>query len=169
MIANNYPETVVPIIPATQQCRIVDHEGRCTIEVKASDPILGYEAAQQHGWQKTNINIVGLPPPAPILPPELNLQVRCLETPAREEAGWAVLTDGTTDEPAHWTKKTGSAVKDILGGMGLHPPNKIKGLLERKPWMMVSLPFQPEYPKGRMWNANAPQLMYPADVHASRP
>jgi phage/plasmid-associated DNA primase len=37
---------------------------------------------------------------------------------------------------------------------------QLMGWAEKRPWKLVSLPFQPEYPGNRQWNRNATQLAF---------
>lgn len=82
--------------------------------------------------------------------------VRHIVTTNRDDAGWVIQTEG------RWGLERLEHVREVLSSMGLHP-QEIKGVLGksiRNPWELVTLPFQPEYPGGRRWNRNAPQLRY---------
>lgn len=93
--------------------------------------------------------------------------IRCLTTPQNQPAGWAAKT-----ETGLWAYKTGGSIKTILQYMGHPKPEaeQLMGRAEYRPWKMVSLPFQPEYPGNRLWNLHAPQLAYtPAMEPGSHP
>jgi len=84
--------------------------------------------------------------------------IRCLETPDSHSAGWAVKKlDG------EWGRRMAGSVKTVLQDLGHAKPEaeQIMGRYERNSWKLVSEPFQPEYPRGRHWNLNAPQYKYP--------
>jgi hypothetical protein len=83
--------------------------------------------------------------------------IRCLETSDGQPAGWA-----TKKADGEWTRKPSGEIKMILQDMGHAKPEaeQIMGRYARNPWKLVSLPFQPEYPRGRCWNLNAPQYRY---------
>lgn len=83
--------------------------------------------------------------------------IRCLETLDGHPAGWAAKkADGG------WTRKPSGEIKMILQHKGHSKPEaeQIMGQYASNPWKMVSLPFQPEYPRGRCWNLGAPQYRF---------
>jgi len=88
---------------------------------------------------------------------DLDSHIRCLITPQNQPAGWCAMTDH-----AGWVFKTASSIKTLLQFMGNPKPEaeQLMGRAEYRPWKMVSLPFQPEYPGDRIWNLNAPQLAF---------
>lgn len=81
--------------------------------------------------------------------------IRCLETPSRQPAGWALCKDDHS-----WTFKSSTAIKTALQSVGRSKSQAevIMGHAERRPWMLVTQPFDPEYPGNRRWNRAAPQL-----------
>lgn len=93
--------------------------------------------------------------------------IRCLESPDNKPAGWAIQKEDKT-----WTLKNSSSVKMVLQQFGHAKPEaeQLMGLAERRPWMRVALPFQPEYPGNRQWNLHAPQLRFdPSPRDAGEP
>ncbi len=60
-----------------------------------------------------------------------------------------------------------SSPKDVLQSHGFSKSDaEIQmGLLKLAPWDVVKIPFQPEYPGNRVWNRNAPQLVYKPQPH----
>jgi hypothetical protein len=83
--------------------------------------------------------------------------LRCLETIAGESAGWSLQK-----RDQEWTKKPASEVKMHLQFLGHSKPEaeEIMGGLSARPWKLVMLPFQPEYPGNRQWNYKAPQYRF---------
>lgn len=83
--------------------------------------------------------------------------IRCLETTSGEPAGWsAQKADGD------YTRKNAGSIKMMLQELGHPKPEaeQIMGRAEFRPWKLVMMPFQPEYPGNRQWNLGAPQLRY---------
>ncbi len=83
--------------------------------------------------------------------------IRCLTTPDNKPSGWATVT-----EKGDWVRKGSGSIKTILQYMGHAKPEaeQIMGRCEFRPWKLVCLPFEPEYPGDRQWNLNAPQLAF---------
>jgi hypothetical protein len=81
--------------------------------------------------------------------------IRHLITATNEDSGWAVHSDGWRLEPL-------SHVKAVLAAQGLkaNDVTSVIGNSVLKPWKLVNLPFQPEYPGDREWNLGAAQLKY---------
>ena len=75
---------------------------------------------------------------------------------SKEYAGWVLFKDGD------WYREQSANVKMLLQSKGLGKPEaeSIMGEAVGKSWMLVNLPFQREYPGGRQWNMEAPQLKY---------
>jgi hypothetical protein len=101
---------------------------------------------------------------APIEPEVGNFDnlVRHLVTQSKDDAGWAICTNnGWAMEPLRHTQLA-------MAGQGYDTKeiNNILGNGIMRNWTIVNLPFQPEYPGGRIWNKNATQLRFqpsPAD------
>ncbi len=74
-----------------------------------------------------------------------------------EDAGWVAQAEG------RWVQEPLSHIKLILKAMGLNDDDvqKTCGASVRKPWTLVTQPFQPEYPGDRIWNRNSPQFKFP--------
>ena len=82
--------------------------------------------------------------------------VRHLVTVDWGDYGW-VLKSGTS-----WHDEPITHVKVALESLGLMPKD-LKGIVGGsvfKPWRIVTLPFQPEYPGDRQWNRNAVQMKF---------
>lgn len=75
-------------------------------------------------------------------------------TSSFEDAGWIVKSAG------RWVQEPIQHAKLALGVLGYGPKEQmiILGMAINRPWTLVSLPFQPEYPGDRMWNRNAAQF-----------
>lgn len=81
-------------------------------------------------------------------------QVRHIISASHDDAGWVIRSDNEwTTEPikhVHLALKTnGYSSKDA---------EMIEGTAVSRPWKIVNLPFQPEYPGDRQWNKNAAQF-----------
>lgn len=61
-----------------------------------------------------------------------------------------------------WVTQPAENARLILAAQGHKPADStfILGNCVTQPWKMVTKPFQPEYPGGREWNVNAPQLRH---------
>lgn len=83
--------------------------------------------------------------------------IRCLETRDGQPAGWALRKPDQK-----WTRKQMAEIKIILQHRGHPKPEaeQIMGCYAENPWTLVTEPFQPEYPRGRCWNLNAPQYRF---------
>jgi hypothetical protein len=85
-------------------------------------------------------------------------RLRTLVTPQAESAGWFVqATNGK------WNRRAMGECKNWLQNQGLAKTEaeEVLGGCVNKPWELVNLPFQDEYPGGRRWNYNSPQFKYP--------
>ena len=82
--------------------------------------------------------------------------VRHLVSGTQEDCGWVLRADGS------WITEPKTNIADALASTGLTPKEarNIVGSSIFKPWKIVNLPFQPEYPGDRCWNQNAAQLRY---------
>ena len=143
----------------------LDKSGRLTmqIEKKSGDDLSWNESRKT--WSKTFDVIPDSQQSAVTL--DYDNLIRCLETVGAEPAGWSIKKlDGT------WTKKTSSSVKMVLQQLGHKKleAEELMGYAEMRPWKLVMLPFQPEYPGNRQWNLGAPQLRFePGDRDDSHP
>lgn len=88
--------------------------------------------------------------------------VRSLVSPAGERIGWVTRSlDGT------WVRGPKDDAKSVLLSIGntRADVDQILGSAALKHWMVVTLPFRPEYPGNRQWNRDAAQLRYePAEL-----
>jgi hypothetical protein len=83
--------------------------------------------------------------------------VRALVSPDGKRAGWSARTfDGA------WVEQPKDDIKSTLIYHGRAKPEVeiIVGSACVKPWRLVKIPFQPEYPGNRQWNRGAPQYRH---------
>ena len=85
---------------------------------------------------------------------ELDDKFRCLKTEKQFDC-W-VLKDETED----WITHPKENIKSALVSSGFTKPEPILGTAIFRNWKVVTMPFAPEYPGGRVWNRNAPQFVY---------
>ncbi len=88
--------------------------------------------------------------------------VRALVSPAGKRAGWVARAWN-----GDWIEQPKDDIKSTLTYHGRSRPEVevILGSACVKPWKLVSLPFQPEYPGDRQWNRDATQFRYqPAEL-----
>ncbi len=129
------------------------------------------KAMRDHGWHaegkqaksKRWVQVFKLPAPkrsASTAPDDsverFEAYIRSLKSPDGKDAGWRLR-----DADAHWVERDRTAAKDMLLNMGV--PSKVTGAyiarLQHRNWTLENLPFQPEFPGGRVWNIGA-QLAY---------
>lgn len=82
--------------------------------------------------------------------------IRHLVTPDSIDCGWMLKAEG------QWIDEPFTHIKAALDSMGYSGDEKknIIGSNLFKPWRIVNLPFQSEYPGDRQWNRNAAQLRH---------
>jgi hypothetical protein len=82
--------------------------------------------------------------------------VRHMVTSQDENAGWGVKRDGM------WGVEPLTHIRAVLTSLGynLKDSTGIIGGAIFKPWKLVNIPFEPEYPGDRQWNRNAAQLRF---------
>lgn len=86
--------------------------------------------------------------------------VRHPVTSAGEDAGWVLkVNEVWNGEPLTHVR---TALESDASSLGLTPKQckMVLGGSILKPWRLVNLPFQPEYPGDRTWNRGAAQLRY---------
>ncbi len=92
---------------------------------------------------------------------EYDRLVRCLKTPANQDAGWV------TKEASDWVHRPASTVKMMLQKLG-HAKEEAEAIMGGagwESWKVVNLPFREEYPGGRQWNMDAAQFRFkPAEL-----
>lgn len=90
---------------------------------------------------------------------------RSLVTPQNEHFGWALKTErGWVVHRAYG--ECSAAVTQRFG----KDSNDVKADMSTSPWRLAHMPFQKEYPGGRDWNKDAPQLAFePSSVAGSHP
>lgn len=95
---------------------------------------------------------------------ECDKLIRALVSPEGKRAGWvARATEGD------WIDQPKDDIKSALAYHGKTKPeiDTIVGSACVKPWRLISVPFQPEYPGGRHWNRRAIQYLHaPAETDA---
>lgn len=72
------------------------------------------------------------------------------------EAGWYFYTRGM------WIEESIGNIKQALMASGVNSKNttELMGQCVLHPWILISQPFQPEYPGNRIWNRRSPQINY---------
>lgn len=82
--------------------------------------------------------------------------VRHLVTETNSNYGWVVKSDGK------WREEPLNHVKHYLTSLGMKggESNTIIGAGIHRPWTIVNVPFQQEYPGDRRWNKTKAQLQY---------
>ena len=89
--------------------------------------------------------------------------LRSMRSPAGEVNGWMYRI-----EQGDWSSGSTSTVKMVLQGKGQSKPEAeiIMGKCAVNPWKTITQPFKEEYPGGRQWNQDAPQLCHiPAQLN----
>jgi hypothetical protein len=82
--------------------------------------------------------------------------LRHVVSSAGDNAGWFLNCEN------RWNSEPLEHIKRALASLGL-PHGEISQIVGAnifKPWYLVNLPFQPEYPGDRRWNRDSPQLLY---------
>lgn len=81
---------------------------------------------------------------------------RKLISPSGGDAGWVLKNQD------RWAVCKKDDIKNRLESIGVSKGdiNSLLGNALYKPWKLVNLPFQEEYPGGRQWNLNAAQFVY---------
>jgi hypothetical protein len=70
------------------------------------------------------------------------------------------------DDQKEWIQHPRENIKSFLFSEGYAKPDPILGSAVFKSWKVITDPFKPEYPGGRIWNRNAAQFMYdPVDLN----
>ncbi|GMU26143.1 MAG: hypothetical protein AMXMBFR16_10480 [Candidatus Uhrbacteria bacterium] len=84
----------------------------------------------------------------------LDKAVRYLKTPTNVDAGWACNLGGG------WVNHNAQNARIALRSNYDKMTEHVLSDIFNNPWVLVNLPFQPEYPGGRKWNRDAAQLKY---------
>lgn len=139
-------------------------DGRLIVEVKRekkADPenIPGWDNTKA-GWWRRLVNVQVEADEKEIDFDKFDKVIRSLITPAGDRAGWI---HRSMNQDGKWVRCPKDDCRSILLAMGQGKPEaeQVLGLCAIKPWMIVNLPFQPEYPGGRKWNKDAVQYKYP--------
>jgi hypothetical protein len=85
---------------------------------------------------------------------EFDKLIRTLVTPNNQGAGWLIK-----NQEATWNERSKDDARSVLATMGV-PKAELDSTLGAaclRPWKLVTIPFQPEYPGNRQWNRNAAQ------------
>lgn|GEM_PF-1125720 len=88
---------------------------------------------------------------------ELDNKIRCLKLCGDTERfdDWVIR-----DEGSKWVIQPRENVRSFLVAEGFDKPDPLLGQAVYKPWEIVNLPFQPEYPGGRRWNRDGIQFAF---------
>jgi len=139
-------------------------DGRIVVTIKRNkdEEVPGWLGEKNKLTRVLNVKIASKPQ----ADPEYDKLIRALVSPDKERAGWS----GKTDDG--WIGQSKDDIKSSLLYHGKAKPeiDLIVGAACVKPWKLVSLPFQPEYPGGRLWNKNAVQYLHPpAETNGPHP
>jgi hypothetical protein len=129
-------------------------DGRLGIEM---DAIKGEETPPGFSKQgRRFIKILGKVEEGKQEPIDADEVIRVVVTAKGENAGHCLNTQG------QWQFHPASSCKRALQFLGhsKDAADRVLGAATMNNWQLVTLPFQPEYPGGRRWNRNAPQLRY---------
>lgn len=144
-------------------------DGYLVVEVKQVDNEAkpGPRWAAEKGWwsRVTNVKTEQRKDEADYA--EYDNIVRQLVTPNGNDAGWKMRT-----VEGFWQNFQTDKVKMFLQSLGNTEAEakNILGVSIRKPWQLVNLPFQAEYPGSRQWNVDAAQYAFePAKLDDDEP
>lgn len=94
-----------------------------------------------------------------------NFTVGDISTASGTLAGWVVREE--KEGGGGWLEVKESNVKSSLKAREIPNGEAMMGMALNCPWLLVTEPFRPEFPGGRVWNRNAPQFRFqPADLEA---
>lgn len=88
--------------------------------------------------------------------------VRAMKGPMGQVSGWVIK-----DSHNEWAEGKKDDVRVVLRSLDIAPNqiDKILGVSFLNNWKLANIPFAEEFPGGRIWNKDAPQLKYqPAEV-----
>lgn len=138
-------------------------DGRLIVEIKRekkADPenIPGWDGTKP-GWWRRLVNVQVEADEKQIDFDKFDKVIRAVITPNGDRDGWI---HRSTHREGEWVRCPKDDCRSILLAMGQGKPEaeQILGLCAINPWMIVSLPFQPEYPGGRKWNKCAVQYLF---------
>lgn len=82
--------------------------------------------------------------------------IRSVKSQDGQDAGWRLL-----DADGDWVERDRTAAKDMLLNLGVASKDtgSLIARLQHRNWTLQNMPFQPEFPGGRVWNIGA-QLAY---------
>jgi len=135
-------------------------DGRLIMRVKKekdeAKPADGWAKIRGDWWEKV-FGVKTDPTEDQLGVAEFDDRLRTLVTPQAESAGWFVQASNHK-----WQRRALGECKNWLQhhGMGKTEAEEIIGGCVNKPWELVNLPFQGEYPGGRRWNYKSPQFRY---------
>jgi hypothetical protein len=87
-------------------------------------------------------------------------RIRSLKTPDGQDANWRIV-----DSDGVWVERDRTAAKDALSAIGI-PVSELNATIARlqsRNWSLRNMPFQPEFPGGRVWNNGAQLAFKPTD------
>lgn len=147
----------IPIQVITRPVELRQREDRLGVDIQAFPQT--DNAQQMNGWANKSgkwRKVVQVQTPPPESGGTLNCDdiVRHLVNKGNEDAGWIIQSDST------WRVEPLKHVTLGLKAIGFlgKETELIEGTAVAKPWVIVNLPFQPEYPGDRSWNRNAAQF-----------
>lgn len=153
----------IPAWMSNRKCKLLAHKsGRLTVEldltkeddiIKKNNELIGWLPKGKH-WIKM-FDVKFLKPKTKEVANYDDLLRHVVMDDPRKAIGWYIHSDV-------WTPEKFEHMKMMLKGQGLTTDelNAIGSNAILKPWIQVKMPFGPEYPGGRLWNRNAPQLSY---------
>ena len=140
-------------------------DGRLIMRVKKekdeAKPADGWAKIRGEWWEKV-FGVKTDPTEDQLGVAEFDERLRTLVTPQAESAGWFVQANNKK-----WQRRALGECKNWLQnqGLGKTEAEEVLGGCVNKPWELVNLPFQDEYPGGRRWNYNSPQFKFkPAEM-----
>lgn len=143
----------------TSIIKLHKEDGKAVITIPCTKEDQGQS---MEGWireAKSWVRVVTIKEP-PKLESDSNLSyddiVRHLLTPDGVDNGWVIKAEG------RWNEEPLTHVRAALDSMDYSADEKVNLIGENifKPWRLVNLPFQAEYPGDRTWNRNAAQLRF---------
>lgn len=152
----------VPRVASVRSAKVVEHkDGRFIIEM---DTIPGQDNGSDFkGWLhkgKKWTYLTGQPIKSEISQDSeigsFDDLVRHLVSPSHTDCGWVVKSE------ENWNHEPFQHIKTALSSLG-NSAKEVTGVIGSailRPWRLVALPFQPEYPGDRQWNKDAAQLKF---------
>lgn len=156
----------IPVFAESRKSILKQHkDGRLIIEVRAEDDdsptaFAGWLNPKKDKWQQI-VNVQISSPTENDVGNYDDLLRHVVDT-NNSDAGWVLYSDSL------WNQEPLAHIEKALFAMNLHP-NEIKTIAGNgvmRPWRLANLPFQPEYPGGRVWNRDAAQLRFTPSINS---